>query len=194
MIRAIVLAAALAPAFFWAAAPQVAAAQEPTQWSQAGEAFARKMAAEGRIVLRLGERIVVRLDENNRASVEATGPASNGVLGDAPQTPDGSLAFTLGMDAKAGWVLKAENGAEQSIAYGALIAVPMGQSLGLATTSTCSVPSGVVGLESWQNEVVMIALGPFMPREEGASRCETLAKPPGGALPVAAASMVEAAG
>lgn len=186
MIRAITLAASLAAALA-AAVPQVAAAQDAAQWQRAGDAFARKMAAEGRIVLHLGERVVLRLDENNKAFVEATGPASNGVLGDGPHTPDGALAFTLGMDAKAGWVLKAENGAEQSIAYGALIAVPMGESLGLATTSTCSVPSGVVGLESWQNEVVMIALGPFQPRDEGASKCETLAKPPGGALPVAAA-------
>jgi hypothetical protein len=186
MIRALVLAAALV------AAPQLAAAQSANEWAQAGEAFARKMTAEGRVVLRLGERIVVRLDENNKAMVETTGPASNGVLGDGAPTPDGALAFTLGMDAKAGWVLKTENGAEQPIAYGALIAVPMGANLGLATTSTCSVPSGVVGLESWQNEVVMIALGPFAPRPEGASQCETLAKPPGGALPVAAAGLVEA--
>ncbi len=186
MIRAIVLAAALA-------VPQVAAAQS-TEWAQAGEAFARKMTAEGRVVLRLGERIVVRLDQDNKAYVEATGPASGGVMAGGPSTPDGALAFTLGIDAKAGWVLKTENGAESAIAYGALIAVPIGENLGLAPTSTCSVPSGVVGLESWQNEVVMIALGPFSPRPEGASRCETLAKPPGGALPVAEAAGGTAAG
>ena len=64
-----------------------------------------------------------------------------------------------------------------------MIGVPVGDSLAVARTSICAVPSRVVGLEHWRDEVVLIALGPFMRRDEGKPSCETLAPPPPGGEP-----------
>jgi hypothetical protein len=188
MIRAAALTIALAASAFPASAaeggrPRLAAASEPPSWDQAAQAFTDAMTAEGRVVVRLGERVVVRLDAELRPHVESVGPSSGPAYSVQQSVPEGAVAFSLGADPQAGLVLKAENGLSTPLAYGALIVVGAGENIGIAPTSICTVPSHVVGLEMWRDPVLMIALGPFSPRKGEAVVCETLAPPPGRAAP-----------
>lgn len=165
------------------AALALAAAPVPPTWEKAAEAAARNFVAEGRIVVRPGERVVVRFDADFTAHVESVGPASGAVFSTEKTVQDGAVAFSLGEDAQAGWVLKAENGLAAPVVYGALIGVGAGENIALAPTSICAVPPHVVGLEMWRAPLVLIALGPFAPRAEGQGRCETLAPPPANIRP-----------
>jgi hypothetical protein len=161
-----------------AAALHVAA---PPAWESAAAGFSRAVEAEGRVVVHRGERIVVRLDAKGRPHVESAGPAAGPILSGGSPVQDGTMVFTLDEDETAGWTLKAENGLPTAMLYGAMIGVAAGPGLGVARTSICTVPAGIVGLERWRDEVVLIALGPFAPRDADQLTCETIAAPPPGA-------------
>jgi hypothetical protein len=161
-----------------AAALALAVAAEPHPWDRAAEASARNLAEEGRIVVRLGERVIVAFDEDLDPRVEAVEPSDVSIADTPRPVRDGAMAFSLIHDDAAGWVLKAENGLKTSMAYGAMIGHPIDENMGLAPSSTCSIAPRIVGIEQWRYEVVMVALGPFQTRPDGPGRCETLAPPP----------------
>ena len=160
--------------------PLATPAPPPETWDRAAAGFARMMTAEGRVMVRVGERVTITLDKDNRPHVESVEPFAGSAFTTERTAADGSMAFSLSRDAAGGgWLLKVENWLATAVAYGAVLGVPVGDSLAFATTSICDVPSHVVGLERWANPIAMVALGPFQPRAAGAPlTCETLAAAP----------------
>lgn len=158
----------------WAAVP----APGPHAWDNAAAGAQRLFIGEGRVVIHRGERVVLTFDKDFQPQVESVEPVLGDVMSTARTARAGTIAFSLAPDADAASVLKVENGLSTPVVYGAMLALPLGDSVALHPTSTCAVGAGVVAFERWRNEVVLIGLAPFQARPQGASGCEVLAPPP----------------
>jgi len=172
------IAAALASSFAWAAAPAPPAAEPPHSWDNAAAGAQRLFIGEGRVVIHRGERVVLTFDKDLQPTVESVEPFRGDVMSTARTARAGTIVFSLAPDAEAASVLKVENGLAMPVVYGAMLALPFGDSVALHPTSTCAVGAGLVAFERWRNEVVLIGLAPFEARPQGASGCGVLAAPP----------------
>jgi hypothetical protein len=148
-----------------AAAPASARAADPAQ--PAAQTLAQKvpsppLTADGRLMLRRGERATIGLDRKLHVvvkAVEAVGPDGPPLRSDKPAK--GDIVLYLGQDRDAGSFLRVENGGGKALRYHAVIVVPREGDLDYVPTSICPVKEHTFGLETWPNDVVGMIVGPF---------------------------------
>jgi hypothetical protein len=151
----------------------------PAQDTPATALPGNRVQPDGRFLISMGERAVVRFDAAMKptiVSLEKVDPASAGSL--ERNLGDGLVSFTLGSGVNDTHVLRVESGLADNFDYGAVIGMQVGQGFGLAPTSTCTIPTGKIGLETWPDPPAIVLLGPFTTSAGQRPSCATRASLP----------------
>lgn len=154
--------------------------------AQEGAARApRSGFVQGTLNVAVGERVTLRRLENGafelvKAEVvgaEAALPPANAKPADMRglnQAAPGTVVFTLGLRRDVGSFLKVENGLDAGFKYvGYIVRYVGGEPRGPSRTSVCTVPSGLIAFEHWNEPVIQAIAGGLTTTADEAPVCES---------------------
>lgn len=154
---------------------QVAHPATPQQFEGRQSAY-----VQGTLNVAVGERATMRQNADgtydlihvDRISVGDVLPPAEGSRADLNKASAGTIRFGLHARQDVGSLLKVENGQDKGLKYAGLIVRYIGgQARGPEVTSVCTVPSGMVSFEHWQEPVIQIVIAGLEPSDDTLPVC-----------------------